>query len=62
MIPCKSCGKEIANNAETCPHCGFRIMDNGDRVVSIVSFLFFLPVIVFIIWAVVSCGDGIMGR
>lgn len=22
LKPCKACGKEIANGARTCPHCG----------------------------------------
>lgn len=24
LIPCKSCKKEVAHNAKTCPHCGVK--------------------------------------
>jgi DNA-directed RNA polymerase subunit RPC12/RpoP len=53
---CPACGGKIAKDADTCPHCGHKI---GDKILITVSFLFMVPVAIFIIWAVVSCGNAI---
>lgn len=34
IINCKECGKEISNTAETCPHCGIKIVANQTTTVN----------------------------
>ena len=54
LIPCKTCKKEVAHNAPTCPHCG--VKDPGVTRKQMVFGLFGLIAIVAVI--AVSCGDS----
>lgn len=37
MIKCKACGKDIAKNADTCPHCGYKVpMSNSAASITLV--------------------------
>jgi uncharacterized protein (DUF983 family) len=55
MIQCKACGKEIAKNADTCPHCGYKMpISNSSAAFTLII----LAVMVIIIGgAVVSCSN-----
>ena len=35
LIKCKECGKEISDQAESCPNCGYRIKENNPQKVII---------------------------
>ena len=50
---CKNCGKEIADNAIACPHCGVAAKVAEDKVnigLAILSFL--IPLVGIILWIV----------
>lgn len=37
LIPCPECGEEASDRAVACPHCGFPIADEMDRLLSEVT-------------------------
>jgi len=53
LVKCKECGKEISKDAETCPHCGKKVVSLGEAldalfdviksgiVLFIIAFIFF---------------------
>ena len=57
MKECKSCGKLIANNAETCPHCGYKVPMSTASTIALLIIL--IPLVLIIGFIVVSCGDAI---
>ncbi len=36
LIKCKSCGKQIASDARTCPHCGKTYTSAGGILVAVI--------------------------
>jgi hypothetical protein len=58
MMKCKACGKDIARNAGTCPHCGYKVpMSNTSAAFTLIA----LAVLVFFIGGmVVSCGNKVL--
>jgi hypothetical protein len=47
LVACKTCGKEIAKSAATCPHCGARQgMGGFRRFINWVAGIFFLLVLI----------------
>ena len=66
LKPCKECGKDVSERAETCPHCGVKrplqsafLRGSSDLVKALAALGCLLPLLAFfalIIWAVVS-GD-----
>ena len=64
LIKCKECGKEISDQAKTCPHCGYENIKKGEKKVtsksnyiktgSIVSLISCSFIVLIIIWLVVS--------
>lgn len=60
MVKCKACGKDIAKNADTCPHCGYKVpMSNTSAAFTLIA-LFGLAI--FMVLMVVSCGDNVFFR
>lgn len=57
MKKCDSCGKMIADNAEVCPHCGYKIPMSTSS--TILFFIVMIPLVLVIMRIVVSCGDAI---
>jgi uncharacterized OB-fold protein len=55
MIKCKACGKDIAKNADTCPHCGYKVpMSNSSAAFTLIA----LTIIIILIGSMVmSCGN-----
>lgn len=53
LIKCEECGKEISENAVSCPNCGAKNKNNKDGASSgVKAICFFFPIIGFIIFAV----------
>lgn len=66
LINCKECGKEISDQADKCPHCGFPVktaLPNKEKPKQKgISFRGFLAIVIGIIlvgyWLAGSCSDG----
>lgn len=57
MVKCKACGKDIAKNASSCPHCGYKVpMSNSSAAITLIALTVLVVAIGFI---VVSCGNKI---
>lgn len=54
LTPCKSCKKEVAHNAKTCPHCGV----SNPGVTARQTLFGFLGLAAIVGVLVVSCGDS----
>ena len=64
LIKCKECGKEISDQAKTCPHCGYENIKGVEKKVksksnylktgSIVSLISCSFIVLMIIWLIVS--------
>ena len=53
LIKCKECGKEISENATTCPHCGAKNKNNNETASTGVKVICFLiPLVGIIIFAI----------
>jgi hypothetical protein len=47
LITCKECGKEISNQAKTCPHCGFRPSKGIGKAIGLFFLFAFIAMCVF---------------
>lgn len=47
IMPCEACGKETAQNAKTCPHCGMKLYRTSP-LTKIVGFLLAIGLFLFI--------------
>ncbi len=54
LVPCKSCKKEVAHNAKTCPHCG--VKDPG--ITGKQMFIGFAVLAAVVAVLAVSCGSS----
>ena len=44
---CKTCGKEIANSAQTCPHCGAKLRTGlVEGVVAVILII----IVLYVLW------------
>jgi uncharacterized membrane protein YvbJ len=55
LIKCKACGKEKANSAKICPHCGYKRVNIFFELAKLIYGLFFLIIFGIIAYAVFSC-------
>lgn len=54
LVPCKTCKKEVARNAKTCPHCG--VKDPG--VTAGQTFIGFLIIAAVVVVIAVACSGN----
>lgn len=55
MVKCRECGKEIAENARTCPYCGSRTPTNNRLVWRYIGAAIGIIVIIrYVLWPMIS--------
>ena len=55
MVKCRECGKEIAENARTCPYCGSRTPTNYRLVWRYIGAAIGIIVIIrYVLWPLIS--------
>lgn len=53
LINCKECGKEISENAVSCPNCGAKNRNNSEKAsIGLMIICFLIPLIGIIIFAI----------
>ncbi len=49
MTTCKTCGKEVAKNARTCPHCGARMPAQNPNFLGWMLIIFIIGLVLRVI-------------
>lgn len=50
LIPCKECGKQVSDQAVTCPQCGFDVQKDQDKIIHAISSIIAVIIFAGLLW------------